>query len=253
MGDINGETFDPGPAARRLARFWGGWERLDILPPAERPHDLTEGYRVQRRLIEELGEPVAGYKVGLSSVAAMKKSGLGVPIFGFVPKSRLYRSGATVPLPLRDVVVEAEIGFELPVDPNGEPSPRLVFEIVRSRFREPKDVDLPSFIGDASGFCTMVVGEKIPLEEVSGLLATGATLSCDGDEVSGPLSGDDCPNPTEVLRLFRLLAARYDMPTSPGMVIATGSVVVPYAKPAAGTYQAKVGRYSATFTGVDER
>jgi 2-keto-4-pentenoate hydratase len=253
VGDINGETFDPGPAARRLARFWDGWERLDILPPAERPRDVAEGYRVQRRLIDELGEAVAGYKVGLSSVGAMKKSGLGAPIFGFVPKSRLCRSGATIPLPLSDVVVEAEIGFELPADPNAKPAARLVFEIVRSRFREPRIVDMPSFIGDASGFCTLVVGDPVPLGEVGGLLRAGATLSRDGNQVSGPMVGEDCPNPIEVLRLFRLLAAKYDMPVGPGMVVATGSIVVPYEKPAAGTYQARVGRYTATFTGVDER
>jgi 2-keto-4-pentenoate hydratase len=250
---MSGETFDPGPAARRLARFWDGWDRLEILPLSERPRDLTEAYRLQRRLVEELGEPVAGYKVGLSSVAAMKKSGLGAPIFGFVPKSRLHPSGATLALPLKqDIVVEVEIGFELPADPNAEPTARLSFEIVRSRFLRPKDVDMPSFVGDASGFCAMIVGDRIPVKEVAGLLRDGrAMLSHDGKQVSGPLHGDDCPNPTEVLRIFRLLAAKYDMPLAPGMVIATGSVIVPYDKPSPGVYRAQLGPYSASFTGVD--
>jgi 2-keto-4-pentenoate hydratase len=249
---MSSETFDPAPAARRLARFWQGWQQLENLPEAERPRDLAEGYRVQRQLIAELSQPVAGYKVGLSSVAAMERSGLGEPLFGFAPQSRFHRSGATVQLPFKDgVTVEVEIGFVLAADPQAEPTARLMFEIVRSRFLRPREVDLPSFVGDSSGFCAMVAGDAIPMGELSALLERGADLSRGGEVVARALVGSECPDPLDVLRRFRLLATRYEMPIAAGMVIATGSVVAPLETHGPDVYAAQLGPYRASFVGVD--
>jgi len=81
--------FDPAPAVRRLAGMWRDMRQIDALPLEERPRNLVEAYAIQRRLIEEIGELVRGYKLGQSSVAAMERNGLGVPIMGFIPASRL--------------------------------------------------------------------------------------------------------------------------------------------------------------------
>lgn len=251
---MTSDPFDPAPAARRLAPYWQGWQQTEALPEAERPRDLAEGYQLQRRLISELGEPVAGYKVGLSSTAAMQRSGLGEPIFGFVPKSRLHRSGSVVPVPPAvGMLIEVEIAFGLPGDLNSEPSAHLAFEIVRGRFVEPKSAGMPSFIGDGSGLGALVVGDPIPIAELPSLLRAGAVLKRDGELVSGALAGAECPDPPAVLERFRSLAARHDMPLAPGMIIATGSIVSPCETPTPGVYSAHLGPYTATFIGRDPR
>src|SRR5271154_795025 len=106
-------VFDPQPAALRLAGVWkGGGARLKGLPPGERPADAAQGYAIQAKLRALMGEPLAGYKLGLSSPAAMKVSGLGRPARGFVTKPRLYPSNATVPAaPAGRILFELEICF----------------------------------------------------------------------------------------------------------------------------------------------
>src|SRR5262249_3547066 len=90
--------FDPRPAATLLAQAWREGTQLHELPPAVRPATLSQGYAVQDRLVEELGEPVRGWKLGVGSIVQKRQSGVGRSIAGRVLASRLHRPGDVVPL-----------------------------------------------------------------------------------------------------------------------------------------------------------
>ncbi|MCC6792948.1 MAG: hydratase, partial [Thermomicrobiales bacterium] len=207
---MTNRSFDPAPAARRLADLWRGFRQIDSLPEAERPRDVADGYAIQRELMRIVDEPVRGYKLGLSSAAAMERTGLGMPIVGFVPGSRLHRSGASVDVPAAAVLLEVEVALRIPAGwADGEPmapEAHLAFEVVCSRFVDRRAVGLPSFVGDDSGFHALVVGDPVPLDRLDALLAAGASLHRDSETVAGPATGRECPDPLEVLDRFRMLA-----------------------------------------------
>ena len=248
--------FDPMPAARTLAKAWRGGPQLEELPSSARPTTLPEAYALQRSLREALGEPIVGYKLGLSSAVAMERSGLGDPVVGFVPESRLLESGSHVEAPnAGELLIEIEIVFRLSRsvdiaaqsgDAKNGLSARLGFEIVRSRFSKGTAAGIPSFVGDASGLHALVIGDAIPLHDLPALLERGATLRREGEVLAKPLPAANRPEPFDVLRRFERLAATYGMLVEPGMFIATGSLIAPVSLDRPGEFEAELGPHRAT-------
>jgi 2-keto-4-pentenoate hydratase len=233
-------------AARRLADLWRGFRQVDALPEAERPRDMADGYAIQRQLVELVNEPVRGYKLGLSSAAAMERTGLGVPIVGFVPASRLHPSGASVEVPAGvPVVLEVEVALVIPATwIDGAPlraEAHLAFEVVCSRFVDRSAIDLPSLVGDDSGFHALVVGDPVPLDRLGALLYVGASLHHAGQMVAGPAIGRECPDPLDVLERFRKLAREIAFPVTGAMTIATGSLIVPFETAGEGGFEGRLG------------
>jgi len=233
--------------------MWRGMGQIDALPKGERPRNFAEAYAIQRRLIDEIGEPVLGYKLGLSSAAAMERSGLGAPIMGFIPTSRLHQSGATIEAPpSAALLVEIELALTLPLvwtdDPRAEPSARLAFEIVRSRFARRDAVDLPSFVSDGSGFHALVVGDAIPFDRLYWFLAAGASLRLEGKVVAEAVVGRERPDPLDVLARFRALALKFGMPVAPNMIISTGSLIVPFEARGEGELEGRLASSAVRFT-----
>lgn len=243
---MNDDFFDPGPAARRLADLWRGYRQVDSLPEIERPRDIAEGYAIQRRLSQIVNEPVSGYKLGLSSAAAMERTGLGAPIVGFVPTSRFHASGAFVDVPTTaKVLLEVEVALRIPerwTDGAAmEPEAHLAFEVVCSRFADRTTVGLPSFVGDDFGFHALVVGDLVPLDRLSSLLDAGASLYHDGAMVAGPAIGRERPDPLDVLDRFRALARTIDIAVAATMTIATGSLILPFETVGEGIFEGRLG------------
>jgi 2-keto-4-pentenoate hydratase len=243
---MSSRQFDADPAARRLAALWPSFEQIDNLPVSERPADMDEAYQLQVALLRRLNEPILGYKLGLSSASAMQRSGLDAPIVGFVPASRLHRSGdAVIMPPTGGFLIEAEIAFELGDTGTGiEPGrAALVFEIVRSRYRQRNEIDMPSYVGDASGFHGLVVGDFFPIAEIPELLAHGASISRDAETVSASLKRDELPDPLDAFCRFKILAAAHHFALGAGMTVATGNLADPYETTEPGRVTARLGPY----------
>jgi 2-keto-4-pentenoate hydratase len=239
-------AFDPAAAARRLAGHWRDMCQIEALPLEERPRSIDEAYAIQRRLMDEIAEPIRGYKLGLSSPAAMERNGLGAPIMGFVPASRLHESGGTIEAPSSSVlVIEVELAFTLPADWSEDaptqPSARLALEVVRSRFLRGDAVGLPSFISDGSGFHALVLGDPIPFDQLGSLLAAEASLRENGERVAGAAVSRERPDPLDVLARFRTLSQIFGMPVAPKMVVATGSLAVPFQVLGEGEFEGRLG------------
>ncbi len=95
------KTYDPAPAAKRLADAWRSGRQLTELPADERPGSVDEGYDLQDATIAAMREPTAGFKLGVGSVAGLRLTGLGKPLVGRVLASHRHENGSTVLLPHR--------------------------------------------------------------------------------------------------------------------------------------------------------
>jgi 2-keto-4-pentenoate hydratase len=147
--------------------------------------------------------------------------------------------------PSGGLLIEAEIALELGQSGTEPGKARLAFEIVRSRFRRRNEIDMPSFVGDASGFHSLVIGDSFAIGEIPQLLAEGATIRRGSKNVAASLSGGELPDPIETLKRFLSLAEQFQLAVEPGMFIATGSLAVPYETDVKGAISARLGTYRA--------
>lgn len=239
------DTFDPRPAALLLADLWRAGRQISELPADIRPHSLQEGYAIQDALVAELGEPVAGWKLGVGSAKLKAQSGVGRSIAGQVLRSRLYEPGATVPLPGETpVTVEFEVAYVLgrdvgpgrparpPLDCIGEI--RVTFELVLSRFVDRRAVGWPSFAADNSGFHALVLGPAVAPADLPALLNT-LVVSVDGQERARAATGEDATDPAIALADLFALAGERGITLPAGTIVSTGSASLPFAMAGADT------------------
>lgn len=248
------DAFDPSPAAAMLADAWRRGEQLAELPAEIRPATLAQGYDVQDRLIELLGEPVAGWKLGVGSILQKRQTGIGRSIAGRILRSRLHQPGATVTLPgAAPATVEFEIAYVLGRDihPNDGFPPldavaetRTAFELVLSRFTDRRAVGWPSFAADDAAFCALVLGDPIEPSRTAELGASLVVL-LDGKEAARSLSGEHATDPEAALADLVAVARERGVTLPKGSVISTGTVSKPFdiAVPAA--------RVSARFLDIE--
>lgn len=84
------------------------------LPRELEPSDLETGYAIQLETMRLRGHPIAGYKVGLTNVAAQQAAGVSAPIAGRLAPSDIIRGPALLKLaPHHLRIVEAELVFEI--------------------------------------------------------------------------------------------------------------------------------------------
>lgn len=95
-----------------------GLHRLAV-PLSETDSGLTldQAYQIQdalRRELEQRGDRISGWKVGVTSQAAREAMGVDHPIAGFLLRSGQYASGAEVPLSrFANLGVEVEVAFRM--------------------------------------------------------------------------------------------------------------------------------------------
>jgi 2-keto-4-pentenoate hydratase len=245
-------TFDAAPAARLLADVWRGSRQIAELPQQIRPADINQGYDVQDRLIDLLGVPVVGWKLGVGSAKLKRQSGVGRSIAGRVLANRRHDPGATVPLSFAaPVTIEFEIAFVLGQDIDhrfaGDPNSviaetRVTFELVMARFVDRRTVGWPSFAADNSGFEALIVGERIDERRIPELLSS-LVVSVDGQEKARAATGDDATDPYAALADLVSIARERKMILPKGSIISTGSASMPFA------VSAPKGDVSASYLG----
>lgn len=161
------------------------------VPPltnTEKDLGLNEAYRIQQALIAKRvknGDPIVGYKMGLTSKAKMEQMGLHTPIYGVLLKSMQ----ATNRFPLTGKIhpkIEPEIAFilgqELKEKATHEQALAAIemvvpaFEILDSRFRDFKYFSLPDVVADNSSSSDFVLGTPVPFRG-SGLDLKGIHVS----------------------------------------------------------------------------
>lgn len=245
--------FDPTPAAAMLAGAWRSGTLLAELPEAIRPATVAQGYDVQDRMIEELGQAVAGWKLGVGSIALRRQSGVGRSIAGRVLRSHLHQPGDIVELPnAAPVTVEFEIAYVLGRDVLPDEPPfyvleavaetRVTFELVLSRFTDRRAVGWPSFAGDNGAFQALVVGGVLGSGDIPGLIET-LIVSVDGAEMARSATGDGVTDPKTALADLVALGRERGMVLPRGSIVSTGTVSKPF------NVAAPTARVSARFLG----
>lgn len=230
-------AFDPAPAARVLAAAYKSGELVAELPAEGRPANLAQGYDVQERVAETVGDPPAGWKLGMGSANAMRAASLQAPVVGRVFGSRLKRSGETVKLPVNaPILVEIEIAVVLARDiaPGDKVDPRqciasahIASELVQSQFTDRKTVGLPSFVADSVGFAALVVGHAVDLAKLAGIV-DGISVMVDGVENARGLKGDDAIDPVGMLGALIAHAKDHGVTLRKDEVITTGTITKPF-------------------------
>jgi len=245
-------SFDPDPAARLLAQVWRGSKQIAELPQDVRPANIDQGYDVQDRLIDLLGVPVVGWKLGVGSARLRQQSGVGRSTMGRVLKTRLHEPGAAVQLSFAaPVTIEFEIAFVLGEDIDHRFSrdarsaiaeTRVTFELVMARFVDRRSVGWPSFAADDSGFEALIVGECLDERQIPELLSS-LVVSVDGEARAHAATGDDATNPSGALADLVAIARERKMILPKGSIISTGSASTPFA------VSAPKGEVSASYLG----
>jgi len=247
-------TFDPAPAAALIAAAMNERRRFDVIPEAQRPRTIPEGYDIQDRLAADCGKPgglqdaTAGWKLGIGSVNAMKGAGLDQPLIGRMFASRLVQNGTDITGPAgAKALIEIEIAFTLardiaPTEKVANPldvvaQANLVSEIVLSRFVDRTKVGLPSFAADSVGFHALVIGPKVePTSAAS--IARSLTVTCDGKKATDIPTGDDAIDPATMLAALIRHARARGITLKKGEVVTTGTLSRPFDAPIPSTIEA---------------
>lgn len=238
--------------AQSLAKAWRAGLLLEDLPDNARPHTQAQAYAIQHRLLQELGDQSAGWKVAGASRQAMAAHPM--PMFGFLRKSCLHDNGPLMAMPATGVfTLELEIALRFartvePADTAFEPemvdAAFLAFEVVRSRFRDRKAVDRWSLLADDVGFHAFVQGDFLPGALQSELVSSPATVH-NGNALCGPpLSGDERVDVRHALQLFWDHAAQHRLTVPAGSVLTTGMVARAVDVHQPGTYEGRLGGLS---------
>ena len=217
------------------------------------PSDLDEALAVQLRVLrrfEVAGERLGGWKVGLTSGKARDRMGKDVRPFGYVLRSRVFSSGATLPVasimrchiePELCLIVGSALRGRNVDREQAKAAVRAVapaFEINEVRVRP--DQGSLSLVADGLAQWGIVVGPEAPVRD--GLVDTTVTFSHDGQVVETKTPGTTMDDPyLSLSRLCRRLHP-FGLGLEPGQPVITGSFCHhPVTQP---------GSYSADFSGV---
>ena len=198
----------PDAAAKLLCEASQQGRVIADLPADIRPATRADGYAIQARWSEVLGQPIAGWKIAATSVAGQKHIAVGGPLGGPVFAHRLHGENEPISLATNRMrVAECEIVFRLGANlgPRERPYSRTeVLASVRSlhpgieapdsRFEHFERAGEAQLIADCACTNDMVVGAAAPADErmetlaslqVSAQLADGRSFSGVGANVLG--------------------------------------------------------------------
>jgi len=247
-------VFDADAAASRLAQAWADGFVLDEFPGDEHPRSEADGYAVQRKLADVMGEPIGGYKLGLGSAAAMRRTGLGRPVWGFMTARSMLANGAALPaIVTGDFLVEVELAFvakrrinpgETIADALSVWDAHIAIEIVRPRLANWTALGLPAFIADSVGFHAFVLGQRLPDDVVRHKAVPAAHLVKDGTIVAPAADESESAEPFSALDYFLNEAAVEGIILEKGAVVTTGNLVMPFTCGRGGRFSGSIGSSS---------
>ena len=244
-------SFEPERPAARLAEAARTGNRLIDLPEPERPRTMDDAYVIQDLFVGLLDDPIIGWKIAGASPAGLRGELPNPAVIGCLTRSRVYESGATIPLPPGAVpTLETEVALRAVRELTPEMEALdvaemfdkafVAIEVVCSRFVDRKAVSYPSFVGDNAGFHAFVVGDELPMsadarfDEDAGLWA--------GDErFAASLSGDKRTQPFVSLGFLWREFARRAVIIPKGAIITTGTLSVPVDTARPGYLEARLG------------
>lgn len=205
---------------------------------------LNEGYRIQQAGIAKrvkAGDPIVGYKMGLTSKVKMEQMGLHTPIYGVLLKSMQVKNkdSSGWRCTMRDRIhpkIEPEVAFIMKSDLKQKASHAEAlaaiegvmpaFEVLDSRFRDFKYFSLPDVVADNSSSCDFILGQPISPQGID-LKNIHVSFEEDGKPMHEALSNAALGDP--VLSLCELVSLLWEYEKKPlpaGSIVLTGALTV---------------------------
>jgi 2-keto-4-pentenoate hydratase len=199
-------------AAQTLWEAWTSGRPLAALPDDLRPHDLDEGYAIQRAL-DDLAGPPAGWKIAATSAAGQRHLGVDGPMVGRLYQRQSRPSGSSLSVSgMQMRAAEPEFAFVLAKDLAHNAggvglddvlaavgSLVLAIEVPDSRYADFTAVGPPPLVADAMCGGYVILGPTIEEWRGLDLPAQRTRLLRDGDEQSAGRGADVLGDPREAL------------------------------------------------------
>jgi len=210
---------------------------------------LEAALRLQLLVLERLqerGEEVSGWKLGLTAGPARQLMG-GFRPFGYLLASRTFRSGAQIGLAqITRCLIEPELCLVLGSDLRGQVSAEQAFAAVRAvapafelnELRLPPGATHAALVADGVANWGLVVGPESPVTRE--LRQTRALLHADAEQVADSTPGDELDDPYETLARLAATLDRFGLGLAAGQFVLTGAFSVkPVESPS--TWRAEFG------------
>jgi 2-oxo-3-hexenedioate decarboxylase/2-keto-4-pentenoate hydratase len=208
--------------------------------PAGRAGDMAFAYDVQDLLVPMLGqpgEPVAGYKIGLTTPRMQAMCGIGEPIVGAILQSRMHAAPARIAVGAYvRLGIESEIALRIGRPfPDSEISPGRVldhvdalcaaFELVDDSNADYGRLAAAPLVADNAWNAGLVLGPAVPAAGIASLRDLTGTLRRDGEVIDTGTSSDVLGNPANALAWVVRHLARRGQSLQVGQWVSTGSIV----------------------------
>jgi 2-keto-4-pentenoate hydratase len=205
-------------------------DRIAALAPDEIPQSAAEGYALQDAVLQRLGIPIAGWKVGASSPSAEPQAG---PILA----DRLQPSPARISMPANAFrTVEGEVAFrmgrDLPTRSQGYgaeevwdalASAHVGIEVLESSFIDRRKISEYAALGDLLNNGAYCYGAAAKDWRVLDVATPEASVAINGQELRRGKAGTPGGHPKRLLAWLANHAAARGHPLKAGMIITTGS------------------------------
>ena len=233
-------------AVELLIAARGDHRRLEAFPPSCRPETFADGHAVQEAFVKAWSAPVAGYKIGCTSLEAQKMLGSPGPFPGRVFAPVLLKSPARVAAKaFHRLGIEPEFAFTMSRDLPARPAPYTreevaeavaavhgAIELVDSRWTDWIKAGIASIVADNGANGGLVLGPAVTDWRGIDLAKAKATLRFDDKLIAEGTGAAVLGNPLEALTwLANHLSARgYGLKA--GDAVTTGTVAsINFAEP----------------------
>lgn len=230
-------TIDAESTAKALieARLIG--HQIDSLPGFTASTSMADAYAVQDVIIKQSLKPVAGWKIGATSVAVMRRFNSSEPFSGPMFMNQMHSSPANVRLPSHDVLgIESEFSFWIRTALPPRTTPYLEgevaaaiggvaasIEVVASRLKNVFELGVAAITADHGVNLAWLHGERQSDWKSLDLTTHEVHLQINGTEVAAGIGGDvlGCPLNALVWLANHLSARGYGL--AAGAWVSSGS------------------------------
>jgi 2-keto-4-pentenoate hydratase len=253
-------------ACELLFRHWSDGTQLGALPPALRPSDRAQGYRVQACIEAYTRAPLYGWKIAATSVAGQRHIGVDGPLAGRILAERVIADGGACPMGGNIMkVAELEFAFRMAADlaPRATPysqdevlaavaSLHPAIELPDSRFADFVHAGLAQLVADNACAHLFVLGPATTADwRAMDLAAHPGKVFRNGALAEEGLGRNVLDDPRIALTWLANELSRHGMTLKAGQVVTTGTCAKPLSIAAGDRIEGDLGvlgRVSVTIT-----
>jgi 2-keto-4-pentenoate hydratase len=224
-------------AAGELYRARVEHRTIEALPADVTPATVEDAYQTQAAWSAHVEWPVAGWKIGCTSLAAQEMLSVAHPIGGRVFAPFLHHAPASLPSSdFTAPLVEGEFAFTLGVDIPARERPyeraeveaaiaavHPAIEIVDTRFADFIHAGAPNLIADCSANGALILGPATADWRSVDLAVAPVTMRIDGELVGSGTGADVYGHPLDALTWLAGLLAVGGVGLHAGEVVTTGT------------------------------